>query len=239
MPEGDALARAANTLRPVLVGETPSVATQRFRAERVDGREVLGVDAYGKHLFVDFGELKIHSHLGMVGAWRVDRPGGRPWLTLTTPAHTVTQHRGTTLELLTEARRRQLVGRLGPDILGDAFDAGRAIRRLREDDPTRPIGDALLNQRTVAGIGNMWKAEACWAVALDPWRPAARVSDDELHAVLTAARERMQAAVARPRGGHAVYRRNGRQCERCGTRIRVTGQGDDNRATYWCPGCQT
>jgi endonuclease-8 len=246
VPEGDTLHRAANRIGPVLLGRVPDEIAphRRFAAarwpERLAGQAVTDVFAYGKHLFVVFeDDLAIHSHLGMVGSWRVDKPGGNPWLTLTTGEHAVTQHRGPTLELLTLARRRQLITRLGPDILAHDFDADRAVRRLREDDPTRTIGDALLNQRAVAGIGNMWKAEACWDVQLDPWRPSGQVGNDELRAVLEAARTRMQAAVAQPRGGHAVYRRDGRPCERCGTAIRVTGQGDDNRATYWCQGCQT
>jgi endonuclease-8 len=246
VPEGDTLQRAANRIGPVLLGRVPDeIAThRRFAAgrwrERLARQAVTDVFAYGKHLLVVFeDELAIHSHLGMVGSWRVDAARGTPWLTLTAGEHTVTQHRGPTLELLTTARRRQLLGRLGPDILAGEFDADRAIRRLREDDPTRTVGDALLNQRAVAGIGNMWKAEACWAVALDPWRPIGRVSEEQLRAVLAAARERMQAAVLAPRGDHAVYRRDGRPCSRCGGRVQVTGQGDDNRATYWCAGCQT
>lgn len=249
MPEGDALRRAANRISPFLLGRVPDEIAphRRFSAgrwpERLAGRQVTDVSAHGKHLFIGFDDLAIHSHLGMVGSWRV-RPAAEPrrggaWLTLVAGDHAVTQRRGPTLELLTLARRRQLIGRLGPDILAHEFDADRAIRRLREDDPTRAVGDALLNQRAVAGIGNMWKCEACWATGLDPWRAAGSVSDAELRAVLGAARERMLAAVEGRRGEHAVYRRNPRPCPRCGTTVEVTGQGDDNRATYWCPGCQT
>jgi endonuclease-8 len=247
LPEGDSLHRAANRIGPVLLGRVPEEIAphRRFAAgrwpERLAGQAVTDVIAHGKHLFLVFeDDLAIHSHLGMVGSWRVDAArGGTPWLTISAGEHTVTQHRGPTLELLTLARRRQLITRLGPDILAHDLDAARAVRRLREDDPTRTVGDALLNQRSVAGIGNMWKAEACWDVALDPWRTLGAVTHDELRAVLDAARARMQAAVAQSSGGHAVYRRDGRPCERCGTAIRVTGQGDDNRATYRCPGCQT
>ncbi len=250
MPEGDTLLRAANRIAPVLLGRVPDeIAThRRFAAgrwpERLAGRQVTDVSTHGKHLFIGFEDLSLHSHLGMVGSWRVrprdaqPAPGGA-WLTLTTPDHTVTQHRGPTLELLTEARRRQRLTRLGPDILAFEFDTDRVVRRLREDDPTRPVGDALLNQRTVAGIGNVWKCEACHATSLDPWRRTGDVGGDELRAVLDAARARMLAAVEGQRGEHAVYRRNGRPCPRCATTIKVTGQGDDNRATYWCPGCQS
>ena len=125
-------------------------------------------------------------------------------------------------------------------VLADEFDARRFLRRLREDDPTRTIGDALLDQRTIAGIGNLWKAEACWDAAIDPWRPTGEVSDDEALAIVRAARPRMQESAT---SGHqtrepSVYRRVGMPCPRCGTTIRSRGQGDDNRMTYWCPGCQ-
>ncbi|MDX6667799.1 MAG: endonuclease, partial [Solirubrobacteraceae bacterium] len=145
-------------------------------------------------------------------------------------------------ELMTESRTRfdQRLAALGPDVLAEEFDARRFLGRLRADDPTRGIGDALLDQRTLAGIGNMWKAEALWEAGVDPWRSTAEVSDDEALAIVAAARPRMQesAAGGHRRRRHAVYRREGRPCPRCGGAIRVRGQGDDNRMTYWCPGCQ-
>jgi endonuclease-8 len=154
----------------------------------------------------------------------------------------VVEFDGPLLELLTESRARSdlRLAQLGPDILGDQFDAQRFLRRLRDDDPTRALGDALLDQRTVAGIGNLWKAEACFAAGVDPWRAAGAVGDDEALALVSVARDLM----AEPaRAGHssrprAVYRRAGEPCPRCGATIRVAGQGDDNRQTYWCPGCQ-
>jgi len=129
---------------------------------------------------------------------------------------------------------------LGPDVIGEQFDSELFLRRLREDDPTRPIGDALLQQRTIAGIGNLWKAEACFATAIDPWRKLADVNDEEAVALAAFAREQMSQSArlgfaARP---SAVYRRAGRPCPRCGTAIRQGGQGENNRLTFWCPGCQ-
>ena len=116
----------------------------------------------------------------------------------------------------------------------------RFLARLRGDDPTRPIGDALLDQRNVAGIGNIWKAEGCWEAPIDPWRAVGDVSDLELAAVIDGIRPRMQlSGVEGPRTiKPRVYRRTGQPCPRCGTRIRSASQGDANRTTYWCPGCQ-
>jgi len=146
------------------------------------------------------------------------------------------------LELMSDVRARTdpRLADLGPDVIGESFDERRFLTRLREDDPTRPIGDALLNQRTVAGIGNMWKAECCFAVELDPWRATGEVDDARVLAAVAFARREMTRAVregaqSRP---HAVYRQAGRPCPRCGTAIRRRGQGEENRVTFWCPGCQ-
>src|SRR5262249_20186410 len=115
------------------------------------------------------------------------------------------------------------------------------LRRLRDDDPTRSIGDALLDQRNVAGIGNIWKSEGCWEAGVDPWRPVSKVSDAEVLAVIDGMRPRMQrSAIDGPRAIEArIYRRAGRPCPRCGARITAKGQGDANRTTYWCVGCQS
>ena len=112
------------------------------------------------------------------------------------------------------------------------------VQNLRRDDQGRAVGDALLDQRLVAGIGNKWKAEALWAVGLSPWRPLAETSDAELHAVLQAATGLMRGSLDGRRHANRVYRRVGRPCPRCGERIRSRGQGDANRIAYWCPACQ-
>jgi endonuclease-8 len=154
----------------------------------------------------------------------------------------VVQFDGPVLELMTASRVRfdQRIAGLGPDILAPELDERRFLSRLRADDPTRPIGDALLDQRTIAGIGNLWKCEGCFDAAVDPWRPTGDVSDDEALRVVRLTRPRMQQSA---RDGYqvrgpAIYGRVGRPCPRCGARIRSRGQGDDNRTTYWCPGCQ-
>jgi endonuclease-8 len=257
MPEGDTIHYAANRIRPVLAGHVPdelSTPHPRFaRArwpERLGGRAVTAVDAHGKHLFLRFeGGLTIHSHLRMTGSWRVlpgpRRPPAAAWLVLRRGDRAVVQLDGPVLELMTESRARfaQRLTQLGPDILAPELDAERFLRRLREDDPTRPIGDALLDQRTIAGIGNMWKCEGCFEAGVDPWRRTGDVSDAEALAIVQACRPRMQrsAADGNQRRHRRIYGAAGRPCPRCGpgSRIESRGQGESNRTTYWCAACQT
>ncbi|MCU0257624.1 MAG: hypothetical protein MUC84_04710 [Solirubrobacteraceae bacterium] len=257
MPEGDTIHHAARRVGAVLTGTVPdAIRTPHPRfardrwPERLAGRAVTSVDAHGKHLFLRFeGDLAIHSHLRMTGSWGTYRRGQRwrrsprrAWLVIERGEHEVVEFDGPVLELLTDARTRfdQRLAGLGPDVLAPVLDEARILRRLREDDPTRPIGDALLDQRTVAGIGNIWKSEGCWEGRVDPFRAAGRVSDDEVLAILRGARPRMQASARdgmRARDDR-VYGRAGRPCRRCGEPIAASRQGDDNRTTYWCPGCQ-
>jgi endonuclease-8 len=257
VPEGDTIHYAANRIRPVLAGHVPDklrTLHPRFAAdrwpERLSGRAVQAVDARGKHLLIRFeGGLAIHSHLRMTGHWSVLRDGRRwprsarrAWLVMERGGAEVVQFDGPVLELLTDARVRNdpRIAHLGPDILAPEFDAGRFLRRLREDDPLRPIGDALLDQRTIAGIGNMWKCEGCFAAQIDPWRATGEVSDAEALAIVRAARPGMQQSALDGMQDHhrVVYAHAGRPCPRCGATIQSRGQGDDNRVTYWCAGCQ-
>lgn len=258
MPEGDTIAWAANRIRPVLSGHVADeILTPHPRhtfdrwPQRLEGRAATSVDTHGKHLFLRFeGDLVLHSHLRMTGAWGVyperrrwRRSRSRAWLVLRVGPHEIVQFDGPVLELLTEGRTRsdQRLAALGPDVLAEEFDSERFLARLRADDPTRLFGDALLDQRNVAGIGNMWKAEGCWEARVDPWRPLRAVSDADALAVIEALRPRMmRSAVDGPRAAVAhVYGLAGRPCQRCGARLRARTQGDDNRTTYWCPRCQT
>ena len=143
----------------------------------------------------------LHSHLGMVGAWGVYGPGRRwsrsarrAWVVLRSQGQEVVEFDGPLLELMTDSRTRfdQRLAALGPDVLATEFDRERFLRRLRQDDQTRFLGDALLDQRNVAGIGNIWKAEGCWEAGIDPWRPVSEVTDDEAVAIIEAMRPRMQ-----------------------------------------------
>jgi endonuclease-8 len=243
VPEGDSLHRAAHRLQ-VLVGERIAVETPHPRAavkglaERLDGRRLEGVEAVGKNLLLHFeGGLVLRSHLRMNGRWRVERRGaawtGKPWLVLRGAQHEAVLWNGGVLELL-DARG---VPRLGPDILGEPPDYETMLVRLRAD-PERAIGDALLDQRLVAGIGNLWKAEALWEARISPWRRLEDADDAELRAVLEAAHTLMGTSVEGPRPTRRVYRRAGRLCPRCGGSVRSAPQGDHARIAYWCPGCQ-
>jgi endonuclease VIII len=243
MPEGDSLHRAARRLQP-LVGQRVEAESPHPRAavtgvaERVDGLRLESVEAVGKNLLLRFeGGVVLRSHLRMRGRWFVRPRGsptfGRPWLVLRGERLEAVQVNGPVLEL-----NQRAVRRLGPDILDRPPDLDAMVARLRQQHPGREAGDALLDQRLVAGIGNMWKAEALWRARVSPWRPLGDVGDDELGRVLDEAARMMRASVDGAREGRAVYRKAGRPCPRCGETIRSRGQGDDNRTAYWCPACQ-
>jgi endonuclease-8 len=242
VPEGDALRRAAERLQP-LVGERLEVETPHPRAavkgiaERLHGRRLESVDAVGKNLLLRFeGGLVLRSHLRMTGRWRLERRGarrvGKPWLVLRGAESEGVLWNGPVLEL----GRGEGVRRLGPDVLAEPLALDAIVRNLRSTDPAREVGEALLDQRLVAGIGNMWKAEALWEVRVSPWARVGVLSDDELRAAVSAAAALMHARLESEGGGRRVYRRH--VCPRCGGRVAARGQGDDNRTTYWCPSCQ-
>jgi endonuclease-8 len=258
VPEGDTIHHAANRIRPVLEGHVPDeirTPHRRFQRdrwpERLAGRRIRRVEARGKHLMIRFeGDLTIHSHLRMTGWWQVAPQGSRwrrhpsrAWLVIRQGDQEVVQFDGPVLELMTDGRTRldQRIAGLGPDILSaQPFDDRRFLTRLREDDPTRPIGDTLLDQHVVAGLGTIWRSEACWRAEVDPWRATGTISDDVALAVVHGVRAPMQQSAIegfQSRGQH-VFERAGRPCSRCGTPIRRATQGDDNRRLFWCPGCQ-
>jgi endonuclease-8 len=243
MPEGDSLHRAAERLR-VLVAERVEVTSPHPRgratgvAPALDGRTLEAVDAVGKHLRLRFdGDVVLRSHLRMSGRWRVERVGtparGLPWLVLRGSEWEARQWNGPVLELGDRG-----LARLGPDLLDPATSVDEVVSRLRAHDPTRLVGEALVDQRVVAGIGNMWLAESLWLVKVSPWRRLGSISDDELAATLVAARDAMTASVRGSRPSRAVHRRAGRACRRCGTPIASRGLGEANRTAYWCPSCQ-
>lgn len=245
MPEGDSLRRAAAKLQ-VLAGQRVGVETPHPRAAvkglaaQLDGRTLESVEAVGKNLLLRFeGGLVLRSHLRMTGRWRVEPIGGRragkPWLVLRGDAYEAVLWNGPLLELVKEG---DLLSHLGPDILEVPPDLEGMIERLRAVSPRREVGDALLDQRLVAGIGNMWKAEALWASRVSPWRAVGQVEDVELRAVLDSAHRMMRAGVEGVRPLRRVYRRAGRVCQRCGGVVRSHPQGETARIAYWCPGCQ-
>ncbi|HXQ88315.1 MAG TPA: DNA-formamidopyrimidine glycosylase family protein [Solirubrobacterales bacterium] len=252
MAEGDTILRLARRFEANLLGEmvaasAPNPRGKAAAVERLDGRTLETVEAHGKHLLLGFGELALHSHLGMSGGWHFYRPGARwrrprssAWALLSGGGWEAVQFGGPTLKVTTTVRLRRdpQLARLGPDILAEDFDPAPVVAAMRAD-PGRGLGDALLDQHLVAGIGNIFKSEACFAARVDPWRPVGEVSDEVLLAVLAAAREQMLAAVeSGGRHSFRVYKRRQGACPSCRGPISSRGQGDANRTTYWCPRCQ-
>ena len=224
----------------VLVGELVEVETPHPRAavkglaERLDGRGLDAVEAEGKNLLLCFeGGLVLRSHLRMNGRWRVERRGRRaardPWLVLRGDEYEAVQWNGPILELVTA----QAPGR-GPT---SSRTSRPRSRRFRAVDQRRAVGDALLDQRLVAGIGNMWKAEALWEARLSPWRRSATSRTTSSRGARGGA-PADACSVAGTRPLRHVYRRAGRACHRCGAVIRSAPQGEHARTAYWCPGCQ-
>jgi endonuclease VIII len=244
VPEGDALHRAARRLQP-LVGQRLEVEAPHPRAQatqvaaRIDGRVLESVQAVGKNLVFRFEDgIVLRSHLRMSGRWSLRPRGearrGTPWLVLRGERAEGVLWNGPVLELHARALER-----LGPDVLERPPRIDEMLARLRASDGTRWLGESLLDQSLVAGIGNMWLAETLWEVQLSPWRRLRDVRDEELRAALETAAALMRDALdGRRRAGHRVYRRAGMPCPRCRTRIRSWGQGDANRMAYWCPACQ-
>jgi len=254
MPEGDTVWRTARELREVLAGR-PLVRSD-FRVPRlatVDlaGRTVHDVVPRGKHLLTRVeGDLTIHTHLKMEGVYRIV-PAGRAVrdhrvrLVLATAGHQAVGVQLGVLELLRTDEEERVVGHLGPDLLGPDWDLAEAVRRLTAD-PDRPIGEALLDQRNLAGIGNVYKSETLFLSGVDPRTPVGDVRRldalvDRARRLLVANRDRVKRVTTgdRRRGADLwVYGRRGEPCRRCGTRVAGTGSGRDDRVTYWCPACQ-
>jgi endonuclease VIII len=255
MAEGDSILRIARWLDETLAGGEISAHTPGPRrptglaVSKLDGRVLERVESRGKHLLLHFaGDLVLHSHLGMRGSWQLYRDGDRwrrprsqAWIALMGNGAEAVNFGGSTMRIVTEAqlRRDPKLARLGPDILADDFDPAIAVARMRAITPDIELGQALLGQRLVAGIGNIFKSEGCFAARVDPNRRLESLSDDELADVLAATRELMLDAVETGRQPKRIYRRAGQPCPRCGKPIQSRAQGDEARTTYWCPLCQT
>jgi endonuclease VIII len=249
--EGDTILRAARRIEGALGGQALAVEARDGRARtagvaRLDGKRLERVEARGKHLLLRFGDAILHSHLGMSGFWQVARrgepwrkPAGAAWVVLRGDAWEAVQFGGPTLRVLAERelRRDPVLARLGPDVLSPDFDPAVAARSLLRA-PERELGEALLDQRLLAGIGNIFKSEACFAAGVSPWRRIGELQPGQLQAILAAANRLMSESVASGRPSPRIYRRAGRPCPTCATPIASRGQGDANRTTYWCPSCQ-
>jgi len=257
MPEGDTLFRTAQGLRPYLVGRDVVAARAQGpgpvpQIQRVIGRRVDAVEAQGKNLLIRFdGGLELRTHLRMHGSWHRYRPGerwrrppGRARLVLEVDGAVAVCFDAPVVELF-ETRAEPLhpsLSRLGPDLLSPDFDEVEAQRRLRAPERRSiSISEALLDQRAMAGIGNIWRNETLFAERVDPLMSTGDVDDATLaRLVRTARRLLTQSAGAAPgRMPVQVYRRAGRPCPRCGTLIRSAPLSAElPRMTYWCPSCQ-
>ena len=258
MPEGDTVWLAGRRLHDALAGRV--LTRSDFRVPQLatvdlSGRTVTEVVSRGKHLLTRVGDdLTLHTHFRMDGAWHLYRPGDRwrggpDWqvrLLLETAEWQAVGYRLPVVELLPRDREVGAVGHLGPDLLGPDWDAHEAVRRLAAQ-PDREIGQALLDQRNLAGIGNLYKAELCFLAGVSPWTP---VRDVDLPAVVDRARRLLelnkdhvwQTTTGDSRRGrdHWVYERQGRPCRRCGRQVVSADQGEPpyQRVAYWCPHCQ-
>ena len=274
MPEGDTIYRAAQALDRALgrrlVTRFESVLPALTRIDDdapLAGRTIERVWSQGKHLLIQFsGDVLLRTHMRMNGSWHIYRPGER-WhrprhqarVVIETEAFVAVAFNVPVAGFCTarELAREPTLRDLGPDLLGDSFDEDAAVARLRARGPLG-IGDALLDQRALAGIGNVYKSEVCFACRVNPFTPVDRLSDNDLRGLVRTARRLLQANVApgtdagiatyhplRRTTGRAeaeerlwVYGRAGRPCRRCRTPVERKKQGVDARSTYWCPECQ-
>ena len=287
MPEGDTIFRAARTLHRALAGQAvvrfesvlPSL-TRVHDDTPITGRVVEQVSAAGKHVLMHFSALRqapgapstsrgndlvLRTHMRMNGSWHIYRPAER-WrkarrdmrIVIATAQFEAVGFNIPVAEFLTpgEMARQPDLRLMGPDLLGEAFDAADAVRRFRARG-TAEIADALLNQRVVAGAGNVYKSEVLFLTGVNPFTTVARLSDESLHAILSTARIHLRANVIDPTAAIVTYRgyrrttrradpgerlyvygRARKPCRKCGTPIEVKAQGRDARLTYWCPRCQ-
>lgn len=249
--------RTARQLHDALAGQVltrTDFRVPRYATSDLAGRSVIEAVSRGKHLLIRVdGDISVHTHLRMDGSWRISAAssraltdhkiravlGNQQWLAVGYQLGIV--------ELIRTSAEDAVLGHLGPDLLGPGWDAAEAVRRLLAE-PLRPVGEALMDQRNLAGIGNFYKAETLFLRGISPWRPTGNVPDPAR--LVELARELLEANKARigqvttgnaARGQEAwVYGRAGRPCRRCGIAIRRANQGQvtEERITFWCPRCQ-
>lgn len=272
MPEGDSIFRAARTLHRALAGSRVTRFESVFPAlSRIDhdrplaGRTIESVSARGKHLLMTFsGDLILRTHMKMNGSWHIYRPGER-WqrpardmrIVVETARFVAVGFTVPVAEFLTarELSRHPELEALGPDLLAVPFDGAEVLRRIRAQGHAA-IAEVLLNQRVVAGIGNIFKSEVLFLTGVYPFRPASELSDDTLGLIVNEARTQLRANVLKtsqtlsravgirttrsldPSATLWVYGRGGKPCRKCGTTISAKKTGVDARLTYWCPECQ-
>ncbi|MFF9404557.1 Fpg/Nei family DNA glycosylase [Streptomyces anandii] len=259
MPEGDTVWQAARRLHGALAGKVltrSDFRVPKYATVDLSGRTVLNTVSRGKHLLTRVeGGLTLHTHLRMQGAWKVYGTGER-WkggpahqirVVLANADRSAVGYRLPVLELLRTPDEDRAVSHLGPDLLGPDWDPEAALANLLAD-PARELGEALLDQRNLAGIGNVYKSELCFLLGVTPWLPMGALPSDRAARLPGLAKRLLEANRDRPvrrttgLRGHDlfVYGRAPRPCLRCGTSVRVADQGDGSqeRPTYWCPACQ-
>lgn len=250
MPEGHSLRLAARRLAP-LEGLTVRAESGDPRgaavARAMDGATLGTAYARGKHLLWPLADGRVlHSHLRMRGSWRLFRTGERwskpkrlAWLILRSDALVAVQFSGPVLELLRPGAMalHPVLSRLGPDVLDDDFDAGRAARNAILAAEDRAVAEVLLDQRVASGIGNIAKSEGLWTARANPFATPQEIGEERLAKVYLASAGWLAAALRH--GGSAPRHVYGQPvCPRCGTRTSRRAQGDDGRTTWWCPTCQ-
>ncbi|HEY3065079.1 MAG TPA: DNA-formamidopyrimidine glycosylase family protein [Methylomirabilota bacterium] len=266
MPEGDTIHRAATMLHRALAGKTVTrfesvfPALLRIHADTpVTGRRIEGVSATGKHLVIRFGDdLVLRTHMRMNGSWHIYRPSER-WhrrrddmrIVIGTDDFVAVAFTVPVAEFHSERSLARRLGTLGPDLLGADLDADEAVRRLRRHGE-EAVGTVMIDQRVMAGAGNIFRCETLFACGVDPFTPVRWLSDAQLHAIVATARRllarhtvegRAQGAMGARVGaaggaGLSVYGRAGAPCRACGTPIAYRKAGPTARSTYWCPRCQ-
>jgi endonuclease-8 len=273
MPEGDTIFRAARTLNRAFAGkkvqhfESMLPALNRIHEDApVTGRTIENVAARGKHLLMQFsGGLVLRTHMRMNGSWHIYKRGER-WqrprrdmrIVIATDDYEAVGFKIPVAEFLTprEVTRHDELRKLGPDVLSGEFDPAEAVRRVR-DRPSTSIADALLNQRVIAGLGNVYKSEVLFMCGVNPFLSVREITHEKMTEIVATARRVLAVNVldgVAPMTTYTGFRRTTRRvdpkerlwvygrarlpCRRCGTPIRVRKQGADARLTYWCPECQ-
>ncbi|HJU06452.1 MAG TPA: DNA-formamidopyrimidine glycosylase family protein [Nitrospiraceae bacterium] len=273
MPEGDTIYKAARTLNTALSGKVvtrfESVLPKLMRVNDdtpIAGREILSVRSAGKWSVMEFsGDLFLLTHMLMNGSWHLYR-SGEPWqrprsgmrLAIETSDFVAVGFNVPIAEFHTQhsLARRKGFNDLGPDVLAPDFDPNDAGRRMRQH-PDQEVGDVLIDQRVMAGLGNVFKSEICFLCGVNPFSPVRLLTDEQIVCLTKTAQKLMRANVQAPtpdgpiifdyrrttgRSNPAerlwVYGRTNKACLRCGTRILMRPQGRDARTTYWCPTCQ-
>lgn len=260
MPEGDTILRTAQTLQRAIGGQTISkfdtnVGEVRRASKNIIGQKITQVEARGKNLLIYFEDGRVlRSHMRMHGSWHIYRPGER-WrksegaarVTIEAGEWVAVCFSAPTIEMVaSNIEAHPVIGNLGPDVLAEDFDLKLAVERVMSASD-REIGDAILDQNLVAGIGNVYKSEVLFITRTHPKKTPAELGEEKVAAILVEAQKQMRANMGnnqrRTRGFTGenlwAYRRSGKGCLVCGTKMEMVRQSELLRSTYYCPSCQS